>query len=396
VNVHTVGEVTTHVKALLDGDSLLSDLWVRGEVSNFVRAASGHWYWTIKDEDAALKCVMWRSRAALQAHVPANGDALLVHGEVSVYAAGGQYQLYADHVEPAGQGDLHRAFEVLKARLAAEGLFDEALKRPLPQFPRRIGVVTSPDAAALRDVCKVLTRRWPGVEVLVSPTPVQGDAAPVRIVAAIEAAGRSGVDVIIVTRGGGSIEDLWAFNDEAVARSIAACPVPVVSGVGHETDVTIADFAADVRAATPTAAAELATPDARELLLAVDDLFGRLSRRVGDSLLRRRRDTSALERRLETSAPVRRLEIRREAVAACSARLERAAAARLRLARVDLAGLVKRMEALSPAATMARGYSRVRRLADGRTVRFAADVSDGDDLGIDVIDGTIDAVVVQR
>jgi exodeoxyribonuclease VII large subunit len=257
-------------------------------------------------------------------------------------------------------------------------------------------VVTSPDAAALRDVCKVLTRRWPGVEVLVSPTPVQGDAAPARIVAAIEAAGRSGVDVIIVTRGGGSIEDLWAFNDEAVARSIAACPVPVVSGVGHETDVTIADFAADVRAATPTAAAELATPDARELLLAVDDLFGRLSRRVGDSLLRRRRDTSALERRLETSAPVRRLEIRREAVAACSARLERAAAARLRLARVDLAGLVKRMEALSPAATMARGYSRVRRLADGRTVRFAADVSDGDDLGIDVIDGTIDAVVVQR
>lgn len=393
--VRTVGEITLHVKALLDSDPSLNDLWVRGEVSNFVRAASGHWYWTIKDEDAALKCVMWRSKAAAQAHMPANGDALLVHGDVSVYAAGGQYQLYADHVEPAGLGDLHREFEALKARLAAQGLFDEERKRKLPRYPRRIGVVTSIDAAALRDVCQVLARRWPGVEVFVSPTPVQGEAAPPRIAAAIDAASRAGVDVVIVTRGGGSIEDLWAFNDEAVAHAIAASPIPVVSGVGHETDVTIADFVADVRAATPTAAAELATPDGRELSLAVDELRGRAARLVGDRVSRRQRDTAALARRLETSAPARRLEARRELVAGSRARLERAAEARLRLARADLAGLTKRMEALSPAATMARGYSRVRRLADGRTVRFAADVSAGDDLGIDVADGSFDAVVAE-
>jgi exodeoxyribonuclease VII large subunit len=393
--VRTVGEVTLHVKALLDGDPLLSDLWVSGEVSNFTRAASGHWYFTVKDDEAALRCVMWRSKAAAQAQVPANGDALLVHGDVSVYAAGGQFQLYADHVEPAGLGDLHREFEALKARLAAQGLFDQERKRPLPRFPRRIGVVTSLDAAALRDVCQVLRRRWPGAEVLVSPTPVQGEAAPPRIVAALDAAGRSGADVVIVTRGGGSIEDLWAFNDEAVAHAIAACPVPVVAGVGHETDVTIADFVADVRAATPTAAAELATPDGRELRMSVDELRNRASRLAVDGVSTRRRDTASLMRRLEMSAPARRLEAQREIVAGYRARLERAAASRLRLARADLAGLTSRMEALSPAATLERGYSRVRLLADGRTVRHAAQVAAGDGLGIDVADGSFEAVVVE-
>jgi exodeoxyribonuclease VII large subunit len=243
VIIHSVSEVTSHLKALLESDALLTDVWVQGEVSNFTPAASGHWYWTLKDESAALQCVMWRSRVSAQTYTPEVGESLLAHGYVSVYETAGKVQLYADHVEPAGRGDLYRRFEELKARLAAEGLFDEERKRPLPRFPRRIGVVTSLDAAALRDVCRVLARRWPSVEVLVSPTLVQGDAAPAEIVAAIEAIQRSDVDVVIVTRGGGSLEDLWAFNDEGVARAVAGCAVPVISGVGHETDFTICDFA---------------------------------------------------------------------------------------------------------------------------------------------------------
>ncbi|MFN2250911.1 MAG: exodeoxyribonuclease VII large subunit [Anaerolineae bacterium] len=393
MNVRTVSEVTQHIKSLFDSDPQLGGVAVRGEVSNFKAATSGHWYWSIKDEGAALGCAMWRSRNAGQRYVPSNGDAVIVHGDISVYANHGTYQLYADYVEPAGVGDLHLEFEARKARLAALGLFDEDRKRPLPRYPRRIAVVTSVDAAALRDVCQVLERRWPSVEVLVSPTQVQGDAAPPLIARALEAAGLAGVDLIIVTRGGGSIEDLWAFNDEAVAHAIAASPVPVVSGVGHETDVTIADFVADVRAPTPTAAAELASPDAAELRQVVDELVERAQRRALQAIMQRRRDAAVAQRRLESAAPARRLALQRGALESLSGRLDRSSAGRLTLSRADLDGLTKRMVALSPAATMARGYSRVRRAADGTTVRLTSDVAPGDDLLVDVVDGSFSAVV---
>jgi len=223
---YTVSQLTGHIRRLLEGDPELADLWVEGEVSNFTRASSGHCYFTLKDAGSQAPCVMWRSVAQVQDYLPATGDQVLAHGRVGVYEAGGRYQLYVDRIRPAGLGGLYLAFERLKARLEAEGLFAEERKRPLPRFPRRIGVVTSPAAAALRDILNVLSRRYPLAEVLLSPTPVQGDDAPPQIVAAIEAldalVGDDAVDVIIVARGGGSLEDLWAFNDERVARAVAA------------------------------------------------------------------------------------------------------------------------------------------------------------------------------
>jgi exodeoxyribonuclease VII large subunit len=242
---------------------VLQDLWLEGEVSNWKHAPSGHIYFTLKDEAASIRCAMWRSNIQRAAYLPAgDGEAVLAHGYVSVYEPQGVYQFYVDDVQPVGLGSLYARFEQLKARLQAEGLFDADRKRSLPHFPRRIGVVTSPSGAVLRDILNVLRRRYPLAEVIVAPTLVQGPEAPAQIVRALERVGQvPGVDVIILARGGGSLEDLWAFNDEAVARAIVAAPVPVVSGVGHETDFTIADFAADLRAPTSSAAAELVTPD---------------------------------------------------------------------------------------------------------------------------------------
>ncbi|MCE7938993.1 MAG: exodeoxyribonuclease VII large subunit, partial [Chloroflexi bacterium CFX6] len=282
MNAYSVTALSDHIKAILEDDPELGDVWVEGEVSNCRPAASGHWYFVLKDEGATLSCVIWKSSAAALSTLPADGQRFLMHGAVSVYGPAGRYQYYVDHCEPAGLGDLHQRFEALKARLAEEGLFDAARKRPLPAYPMRIGVVTSRQAAALRDICNVLARRWPAAEVRLAPTLVQGDAAPDQIVAALAAVARAGVEVVLLARGGGSLEDLWAFNDERVARAIAACPVPVVCGVGHEIDFTIADFVADVRAPTPSAAAEMVTPDARELRLAVDDRRLRLTRSVAD------------------------------------------------------------------------------------------------------------------
>ncbi|MCK4449981.1 MAG: exodeoxyribonuclease VII large subunit, partial [Anaerolineae bacterium] len=250
---YTVSQLTGHIRRLIEDDPELSDVWVEGEVSNFSRAFSGHCYFTLKDAGSQIGCVMWRSVAILQDYLPVDGDLVLAYGRVGVYEASGRYQLYVDQIRPAGVGDLYRQFELLKARLEAEGLFAPERKRPLPGFPRCIGVVTSPTAAALRDILNVLGRRYPLAEVLLAPTQVQGDAAPPQIVAALEALNtRDDVDVIIVARGGGSLEDLWAFNDERVTRAIAGSRIPVICGVGHETDFSLVGFAADVRAPTPS------------------------------------------------------------------------------------------------------------------------------------------------
>lgn len=295
--VLTVSELNRHAKAVLEQTFPL--LWVGGEISNFTRATSGHWYFTLKDGQAQVRCAMFRHKSQYVDFKPENGMHVEVRALVTLYEARGEYQLSAESMRRAGLGALFAAFEKLKAKLAAEGLFDEARKKPLPAFPRRIGIVTSPAAAALRDVLTTLRRRMPNIPVALYPAPVQGEGAGQKIAQAIQQAdSRNECDVLILCRGGGSIEDLWAFNEEVVARAIAACKIPIVSGVGHETDVTIADFVADRRAPTPTAAAELATPHRADLLHRFDALHARLTRQMARGLEQRMQHVDYLTRRL--------------------------------------------------------------------------------------------------
>lgn len=389
----SVSELTDYIRQLFEIDYRLQDLEVTGEISNFTRAASGHLYFTLKDDKAQIRCVMWRSQAERLRFRPDEGDAVRATGRVSVYAASGQYQLYVERLSPAGRGDLALAFEELKERLAAEGLFDAEFKQPIPQLPRRIGVVTSADAAALRDILNVLRRRNPLVSVLIAPTLVQGDQAPAQIVRALRwLDGRSDVDTIILARGGGSIEDLWAFNDEGVARAIFAATHPVISGVGHETDFTIADFVADLRAPTPSAAAELAVPNLAELQPYIAQLNVRLASLVEATLadeverLRRQRQL------LNLVSPRTRIDSERQRVDGLASRLAGASSrlmeqrwTRLAVARASLA-------AISPTATLARGFAIVRR-ADGQLVKRVGDVADSDAITVQVSDGEFGATV---
>jgi exodeoxyribonuclease VII large subunit len=262
----TVSDITRYLRELFESDEILHEVWVQGEISNLSRPASGHIYFTLKDQSAALKCVIWKQTAWRLPLSLQNGMAIEAHGAISIYERDGQYQLYADAVRLTGEGALYQEYLRLKARLEAEGLFDTERKRPLPELPAGIGVVTSATGAALQDILNTLRRRFPLVEVVLAPCAVQGEEAPPQIVNAIRSLNRTdGVDLILVARGGGSLEDLWAFNDERVVRAIADSDLPVITGIGHETDFTLADFAADVRAATPTAAAEQAVPDRAEL-----------------------------------------------------------------------------------------------------------------------------------
>jgi exodeoxyribonuclease VII large subunit len=389
----TVSGLTDYIKDLLELDAELQDVWLRGEISNFTRAASGHLYFTLKDSGAALSCVMWRGAAERLTWRPEQGTAALAHGRISVYPARGSYQLYVDQLQPAGLGDLHARFEQLRDRLKAEGLFEAERKRPLPPFPRVLGVVTSPRAAALRDVLQVLRRRYPLVRVLLAPTLVQGDQAPPQIVAALQALDAlDDVDLILLVRGGGSLEELWAFNDEKVARAIAACRHSVISGVGHETDFTIADFVADLRAPTPSAAAELAVPDQSDLRQRLDVSVGRLLAMV-EQRLREAGQSLALQRRsLQRLSPLVRVDAHRQQVDDLTQRATRATTHRLALDRSGLVGSRSRLASLSPLATLERGYSVVRRADTGVVVRSVGQVSAGDPLAIQVRDGEFDAV----
>jgi len=392
--VYTVSQVTSRIKTWLDNDRVLQDLWLEGEVSNWRSAPSGHIYFTLKDAAASLRCVMWRSTAQQLAYLPeGDGVAVLAHGKISVYELSGQYQLYVDDLQPAGLGALYVEFERLKARLAQEGLFDRP-KRPLPPFPRCIGVVTSPSGAVWRDIQNVLRRRYPLAEVILAPTLVQGEEAPSQIVAALRAVSQvPGVDVIILARGGGSIEDLWAFNDERVARALAAAPVPVVCGVGHETDVTIADYVADLRAPTPSAAAELVVPDRRELARQVADYRARLVAGAQETVTRRRRQLLSELRALRRLSPQSWIDRYRQRVDELSHAAQRASAYRLALNREQLRGLRLRLSALDPKATLQRGYAIVRRAADQRVVNRVGQVAPGDHLVIHVSDGTFKSMV---
>jgi exodeoxyribonuclease VII large subunit len=386
----SVSELTRYIRDLFDSDAVLQDVWVTGEVSNMHEASSGHWYFTIKDNDSQLRCVMWRSATSKQSMMPQDGDALEVHGSISVYEPRGEYQIYADIVRPVGVGRLYQEFERLKLKLAHEGLFDEERKRKFPTVPRKIGVVTSPGAAAFQDIQNVLKRRCPLVEVILSPTMVQGVEAPVQIINAI---GRlnayTDADVILVCRGGGSIEDLWAFNNEDVARAVAGSRIPIITGVGHETDFTIVDFVSDLRAPTPSAAAELATPDVQDMR---QDLYRLTERLIGltyDVIFNGQNDLDALGRRLDHVSPVRTIEVMRQRVDDLSTRMTRQQQNTFTLVRERLQNRLAALHAASPQAILARGYAIITRTEDGQRVISEYDARPGTGVTIQLRDGEL-------
>ena len=379
----TVREVTTHVKQLIERSELLQRIEVVGEISNFTHHRSGHLYFSLKDEHSALRCVCFRGSARSLQFEPENGMRVIAGGDVTVYERGGQYQLIARWMRPDGMGALAVALEKLKAKLEAEGLFDPSRKRPLPRFPSRIGIVTSPTGAAIRDMVSVITRRYPLATLVTFPTLVQGEAAPESIVASLARANELGdLDVIIVGRGGGSIEDLWSFNDERVARAIFGSQVPVVSAVGHETDTTLADLVADVRAPTPSAAGELVVPDADELASVLEATGPRLARALQAQAARAEAALTALSARPGLKQPERLVE--EYALRLDEATQGLAAAVRTRLERhgAGLEALGGKLEALGPSAVLARGYSICRRAADGALVTRATQVKPGEGVEI--------------
>ncbi|MDR2882095.1 MAG: exodeoxyribonuclease VII large subunit [Azoarcus sp.] len=375
-------------------EAALPLLWVDGEISNFTRAASGHIYFTLKDAQAQVRCAMWRNRAQLLLFRPENGMRVEARALATLFEARGDYQLNIETLRPAGAGNLAEAFRRLKEKLAAEGLFDPARRRPLPTFPGGVGIVTSSAAAALRDVLVTLRRRAPGLPVTIYPAPVQGVDAPRQLCAALGAVVRrakeDGIELILLVRGGGSLEDLWAFNDEALARAIAACPLPVVSGIGHETDFTIADFAADLRAPTPTGAAELASAG----YFSVRDAFAATNRRLHQSIARQletlaqRVDRCALRLNARIPTPA----VLRRQVEGIGDRLDRAARSLIGAQRQRLDALSSGLRQLNPDAVLTRGYSIVRN-AEGHIVRSAAGLQAGDVLGVQLGEGSVDVTV---
>ena len=431
-DILTPTQLNTLARDLLE--SAFPLVWVEAELGNVTRPASGHLYFTLKDARAQVKCAMFKPKSQWLKFVPREGLRVLGRGRLTLYEARGDYQLVMDHLEEAGEGALRRAFEELKARLQAEGLFDEARKRPLPPYPRRLAVITSPSGAAVRDVLSVLARRFPLLEVEILPTQVQGATAAAQITSLVERAGASGrYDIVLVTRGGGSLEDLWAFNDEQLARAIVASPVPVVSAVGHETDFSLADFAADLRAPTPSVAAELLVPNHGDLSVRLQGLQRRLSalqlqslrqsmQRADRAVLRlqamrpqarllllQRRQQEAhrrlesawreqLERRrsrlrhaaavLRATQPQRRLAVLRERLQSLGLRPQAAIARELQRDTLKLRALARSLEAVSPLATVARGYSIIAD-AEGRLVRSVAQVRPGDPVSARLSDGEL-------
>ncbi|HWZ64126.1 MAG TPA: exodeoxyribonuclease VII large subunit [Steroidobacteraceae bacterium] len=438
-DVYSVSRLNREVRAVLERG--LGVLWVEGELSNLSQPASGHWYFTLKDRDAQLRCVMYRNRNALLGFTPQPGAQLLLRGRISLFEPRGECQLIAEHLEEAGVGALQRQFERLKTRLAAEGLFAPERRRPLPRFPRRIGVITSPAGAALHDILKILARRYPPAAVLIYPAAVQGVAAVPELIAAIDTAGaRAECDVLILARGGGSLEDLWAFNDERLARAICRCPLPVVSGVGHEIDFTIADFVADARAPTPSAAAELVVPDRTAWLQSLartaqrldvcmrrelralaarlaatrhrlqrthpgvlllqqaqrlDDLTLRLAAVAHAGLQRERLRLAHGSERLMRCSPAQLLREQGVRYQRLETRLERATHERLARARHRFELARRALDAVSPRATLARGYAIVTR-ADGALLTDAATVAPGQEIEAHLAHGVLAARVTGR
>lgn len=390
-SVLSVTQVTRYLKELLEIDDVLQTVSVRGEISGCKIYSSGHCYFTLKDADAQLSCVFFKhARSRSAAPDLRDGMAIVANGRISFYERDGKLQMYVEHVEPLGDGALFQRFEKLKARLSAEGLFDEERKRPLPSQPSLIGIVTSPQAAALRDMLRVLRTRYPLAEVLLAPTLVQGLEAPAAIAAAIDLLNEHGeADVIIVGRGGGSIEELWAFNEEVVARAIARSRIPVISGVGHETDFTIADFVADYRASTPTAAAAAAVPDIQDWHSDILDKEQQLTDFIEDYLGDLQEQLERARYELERASPRGLLDRRRQQLDDVTSLLQSRLQHILSLQNERLRGTALRLHALSPLLTIARGYAVVRRDSDGRIVTSTQQVRPGETLTIQVTDGHI-------
>jgi exodeoxyribonuclease VII large subunit len=437
--VYSIKELNRYIRMKLDSDNLLSDVWIRGEISNFTHHGSGHMYFTLKDESSRIKAIMFASHNQRLPFIPKEGARVIARGNVTVYERDGQYQFYATHMQPDGIGSLYLAYEQLKSKLEKEGLFAEARKRSLPRFPKCIGVITSPTGAAVRDIVITLQRRFPQVAIVIYPVLVQGKGAAPSIVKAIGALNAMGeADVLIVGRGGGSLEELWAFNEEEVARAISASRIPVISAVGHETDFTIADFAADLRAATPTAAAELAVPHAGELAAQLLQLQQRLRQALQQRAQRGRERHSVLQRSLALAGPRRTLIQHTQRLDMLRVRLQRSADARLSRSRERKAVLhhslqrfhprdsvaaarqltdslrrelmgamqarlqekrsryvaeIRHLDALSPLKVMSRGYSLVYDEAEEHLIKSLTEVQLGDLVVIKMNDGQLNCQV---
>ncbi len=387
----SVSQLNDYLKMMMDGDRVLSNVWVRGEISNFTVPRSGHLYLTLKDADGQVRSVMFRTYATRLLFRPEDGMKVLAHGRVSVYGPSGQYQLYIDEMQPDGAGALAMQYEQLRRKLEAEGLFDASRKKPLPAMPMRIGVITSPVGAAVHDIRNILRRRFPCAEMILFPSAVQGAEAVPQLCMGVEFFGMTGLcDVIIIGRGGGSVEDLWAFNDETLARTVAACPIPVISAVGHESDFTICDFVADCRAPTPSAAAELAVPDQNELLMRLRSLKGRMQACVSSRLAQERRILQQIEQSPALRRPERIFDGFRMRVNEREAALDRAIERSVERGRQSVAARMTKLEALSPLATLARGYAAVAK--NGVTLARAAEISAGDRIQIRFADGYVSAL----
>lgn len=399
--IYTVQEVTRYIRQRLDEDEVLSDISVKGELSNLSQPTSGHLYFTIKDEFSELPCVMFRERNLDLKFTLEDGMSVIVRGHISVYEKRGRYQLYVEEIQEAGIGALYLAFEQLKRKLKDEGLFDPMYKKPIPSFPSRIGIVTSPTGAAIRDMLTIIKKRFPHVHILLAPVAVQGAEAPPQIIRAIQlmnrySAERERIDVLIVGRGGGSIEELWAFNEEAVAREIFSSVIPVISAVGHETDFTIADFVADKRAATPSEAAELVVPDKREIEKNLRSLELRLRQNIFKTIEYHRKRLESIEKSIWFRRPIERINQHRQTVDELKRSLVAEVTHRLALQRKSLQALRGKLDALSPLAILDRGYCISLKLPEGTVVRSIADISVGEALQILFKDGAAISEVKEK
>lgn len=394
----TVTSITRHLKDWIENNVWLQDCWVRGEISNLSRPSSGHIYFSLKDTGAQMRCVIWRTQAARLRLNLADGQQVEVHGAVTVYEAAGQYQLIADAVSIAGEGDLYLEFLRLKAKLEAEGLFDSERKRALPDIPARIGIVTSPTGAAIQDMLNTIARRYPLAEVILSPAVVQGADAPTSIIKAMQAVInlKQPVDVLILSRGGGSMEDLWCFNDEQVVRLIAASPVPVVTGIGHETDFTLSDFAADVRAPTPTAAAEISTPHQDDLRGMTAGYLLRCQKSIREIIQQAHQQLMMQRLMLEKKSPAGRLTTGRLQVDHLMHGLAVSLQHNIAAQKSTITGLLARLNSVNPLAVLERGYAMVIESDSGQIVRSVTQIKSDDKLDIRVQDGSFPVVVQSK
>lgn len=397
MRIVTVSELTNYIKGKMENDPILRNIWIKGEISNFKHHSSGHMYFTLKDEGAALRAIMFRSRNRELLFKPDSGMGVLARGYISLFERDGQYQLYVDEMQPDGIGALHLAYMQLKEKLEKEGLFAIERKKGLPFLPRKVGVVTSPTGAAVRDIINVMQRRFPKTHIIIMPVAVQGEEAPGQIARGIEIVnGIDGIDVIIVGRGGGSIEELWAFNTEVVARSIYASRIPVISAVGHETDYTIADFVADHRAPTPSAAAEMAVPDRKEMVRHIFNLRDRLNNAVIAKLQSEKKRLGACLTRPSFSRPKERVYRHNQELDYLIRRLGQATATQMSNRKNELALNATKLNTLSPLATLERGYGICRTIPEGGVISAINQVEPGQNIEVVLRDGLLECSVLRK